>query len=296
MQTTLQSAMLKPGRLAVLAEWWPVMIGLLVLYVPMYVTLANGIWDSEEGAHGPIVLAVVLGFFWLKRQAFLEPAHNSKPFAGGALFGLGLLLYVIGRSQEILMLQTGSQIPLLVGLLLMLRGTAAVRTLWFPLLFILFMIPLPSFVVDALTGPLKEHVSALVEEVMYYVGYPIARRGVMLSIGPYQLLVADACSGLNSMFSLSAMGLLYMYVMRHTSWLRNGLLLAAIWPIAFAANTLRVIILVLVTYYLGNEAGQGFLHGVSGIALFITGLLMLIALDGALGLVLKDKKHMGGLA
>jgi hypothetical protein len=70
------------------------------------------------------------------------------------------------------------------------------------------MIPLPGIIVDAVTGPLKQWISVIVVELLYGVGYPIARNGVILTIGQYQMLVADACSGLHSMYSLSALGTL----------------------------------------------------------------------------------------
>jgi exosortase/archaeosortase family protein len=81
-----------------------------------------------------------------------------------------------------------------------------------------------------------------------------------------------------------------MYLMQHTSVLRNLVLGAAILPIAFGANIVRVIFLVLVTYHLGDEAGQGFLHGFAGMVLFVAALLLLFALDSVLGLFLKDKR------
>jgi exosortase B len=275
---------------SLLAEWWPVLIGLIALFVPTYVGLANGIWNSDEQAHGPIVLVVVLWMLWEQRAQFTLPARSTNPIAGSLLFVFGLLLYVLGRSQDILIFEVGSQIPVLGGLLLMLRGWGAVRVLWFPLLFIVFMLPLPGFVVDAATGPLKQYVSVLAENVLYAVGYPIARNGVVLTVGSYQLLVADACSGLHSMFSLSAMGLLYLHLMRHASWLRNGILIAAILPIAFFANVVRVMVLVLITYHFGDEAGQGFLHGVAGILLFVIALLVLFALDAVLGWIFPAKR------
>ena len=111
--------------------------------------------------------------------------------------------------------------------------------------------------------------------------------GVMLSIGQYQLLVADACSGLHSMFSLSALGSLYLYMMARKSWLRNAVILAAIIPIAILANILRVIVLVLVTYYFGDAAGRGFLHGFAGMVLFIAALFLLVGIDTTLGFVGK---------
>ena len=112
-----------------------------------------------------------------------------------------MLLYAFGRSQDIIIFEVGSQILVLIALLLLFRGWAAVRLCWFPLFFLIFMIPLPGPLVSAVTGPLKAAVSAVAESLLYTMGYPIGRSGVILSIGPYQLLVADACAGLNSMFS-----------------------------------------------------------------------------------------------
>jgi exosortase len=153
---------------------------------------------------------------------------------------------------------------------------------WFPLLYLIFMVPLPSTLVDAVTGPLKQWISTIVVEVLHGVGYPIAQSGVTIMIGRYQMLVADACSGLHSMYSLSALGTLFMYVMARKSMLHNAIMLAAILPLAFVANIIRVIILVLVTFHLGDEAGQGFLHGFAGMALMMVALVMFFALDARL--------------
>src|SRR5690606_20931584 len=131
------------------------------------------------------------------------------------------------------------------------------RALWFPVLYFIFMVPLPGILVDAMTGPLKQWISVIVTQMLHAAGYPIGHTGVMISIGQYQLQVADACSGLNSMFSLTALGTLFMYIMNRRSRLHNVIMLASILPIAFASNIVRVIVLVLVTYHLGDEAGQG---------------------------------------
>lgn len=284
------------SSLPVLQAWWPVLLGLVVLYAPTYWMLAHGIWNSEEQAHGPIVLVVALYLIWQKRDIFLtdmpaRPASAGNTAFGWALLVIGLLAYALGRSQDILLLEVGSQIPVILGALLITLGWRSAKALWFALFFLLFMIPLPGFVVDAATGPLKQYISVIAEQVLYAMGYPIARSGVTLTVGPYQLLVADACSGLHSMFSLSAMGLLYLYLMQHTSTSRNLIIMAAILPIAFAANIVRVMVLILVTYHLGDEAGQGFLHGFAGIMLFIIGLLFLFALDGVLGFIFPDRRR-----
>ncbi|OJW92513.1 exosortase B [Thiobacillus sp. 65-1402] len=279
--------------LAPLKTWWPIVLGLLVLYVPTYWVLAHGLWNSDDHAHGPIVLVVALYLVWQQRAVFMRDA-SAVPTRGEAATGwtlliLGLLAYALGRSQDILLFEIGSQIPVILGALLITLGMRAARALWFALFFLLFMIPLPGFVVDAATGPLKQYISVIAEQVLYAAGYPIARSGVMLTVGQYQLLVADACSGLHSMFSLSAMGLLYLYLMQRTSVARNLVIMAAILPIAFAANIVRVMVLVLVTYHLGDEAGQGFLHGFAGIMLFVIGLLFLFVLDWILGFIFPDR-------
>ena len=290
---TLASRASMLDALAPFKTWWPVVLGLLVLYVPTYWMLAHGIWNSEEQAHGPIVLVVALFLIWQRRAVFSADAGilptRVEVATGWTLLVIGLLAYALGRSQDILLFEVGSQIPVILGALLITLGSRAARALWFALFFLIFMIPLPGFIVDAATGPLKQYISVIAEHVLYAAGYPIARSGVMLTVGPYQLLVADACSGLHSMFSLSAMGLLYLYLMQRTSITRNLIIMAAILPIAFAANVVRVMVLVLVTYHLGDEAGQGFLHGFAGIMLFVIGLLFLFVLDWLLGFIFPDR-------
>jgi exosortase B len=280
-----------PGSAAL--QWWPILLGLAVMYVPTYYNLATTLWQGEEQAHGPIVLIVVLYFIWNLRDHYLTDTDSkARPMLGSLSLLIGMLLYAVGRSQDILIFEIGSQIPVLIGVLIITRGVHAIRALWFPLFFIVFMIPLPGFIVDVITGPLKQQVSELAEAVLYMAGYPVARSGVTLTIGQYQLLVADACSGLHSMFSLSAMGLLYLYIMQHRSWIRNGALIASLLPIAFFSNTVRVIILVLVTYYFGDAAGQGFVHKFAGILLFVVSLLFLFALDSMLGWFSADRSKV----
>jgi exosortase B len=192
-----------------------------------------------------------------------------------------MLLYAFGRTQGIQMFEVGSLIWLVVSALLLFRGQAAVKLVWFPLFFMLFMVPLPGVAVDTLTQPMKLAVSTVAEFILWNVGYPVARTGVILQVGPYQLLVADACAGLNTLLTLEALGLLYLNLVRHESAARNITLAILIVPISFAANVIRVITLTLITYHFGDEAGQGFLHGFAGMVLFMAALMLIIAADTA---------------
>lgn len=277
-----------PSRRAALIEWLPVLGGLIVLYLPTFHGLATTLWQEDEYAHGPIILVVILWLIWDRGRILLDASTHTAPVPGFFLLAFGLLCYALGRSQEISILEIGALIPILAGTLLAMRGWPGLRALWFVLLFAVFLVPLPGIFVDAATGPLKQHVSEIAEQILYAAGYPIARSGVVLTVGQYQMLVADACSGLNSMFSLSAIGLLYLYLVRRKSLLHNGLILASLLPIAFCANILRVIFLVLVTYHFGDAAGQGFLHGFSGMALFLVSLTLIILIDAVLAKIIKS--------
>ncbi len=276
-----------PSRL----DWLPVLAGLLVLYVPTFYDGATAFWRYDENAHGPVILAVILWLIWSRRAVLFAASSSTAPGWGIVVLAFGLLCYVVGRSQEIPLLEVGSLAPILAGTLLSMRGWPALRALWFPIFFVVFSVPLPGFFVDALTGPLKQQVSVIAEEFLYLAGYPIARDGVMLTIGRYQLLVADACSGLHTMFSLSALGMLFMYLASRASVLHNALMLVSILPIAFAANIVRVLVLLLITYHFGDEAGQGFLHGAAGIVLLLVSLIILLALDAGLARIIRMRNR-----
>jgi exosortase B len=264
------------------ASAWPVVAGLLAVLGPSIYGLATGLWLSDDQSHGMIVMAVLAWMLWAERQLFTLPAQ-PLPGPGWALLALGMLLYVVGRSQDILLFEVGAFMPLLAGAVLLLYGTALLRRLGFFFVFLLFLLPLPGSVADALTTPLKHQVSALSASLLYAAGYPIAKAGIILHLGPYQLLVADACSGMRSMFSLAATAIMYLYLTGRRHRLHLGLLLLSILPIAFLANTLRVVTLALITFYLGDAAAQSYLHELASVSLYLFALGLLIGLDYLLG-------------
>ena len=110
-------------------------------------------------------------------------------------------------------------------------------------------------------------------------GMTIARKGVIIQVDQYDILVAAACAGLNSIMSLSAIGLFYIYVRHNANWRYALLLMFAIVPVAVLANFSRVLMLILITHYLGDEAAQGFLHGFSGMTMFLISVLGIFAVD-----------------
>ncbi len=236
-----------------LLAWLPIIAGLIVLYVPSLIDLMRGIWSSDAQAHGPIVLSIACWLAYRKWSAMWQASEGQRTSAWGwPIFIFGLLLYAIGRSQDILLFEVGSVIWLLAAILMLTRGTAALKARGVGLFFMLFMIPLPGAVVDALTMPMKMAVSYVAEHVLFGIGYPIARTGVILQIGQYKLLVADACAGLNTLFTLEALGLLYLNIVRHDSSFRNVALAIRIVPISFTANAFPELVLTLITYHCGD--------------------------------------------
>lgn len=272
-----------------MVETMVIVAGFLFMYVPTYIQLDQTIWNIVGQGHGPVMLALTLWLAWQRLPALKALPRASATAPALTLIIGALLMHILGRSQDILFIDVSSQIPMLAGILLLYWGWAGLKLMWFPLFFIIFLIPLPGVIVAALTGPLKAGVSYVAEAIMYAAGYPIGRSGVMLTIGPYQLLVADACAGLNSIFALEAIGVFYMSIMQHAQRWRNIALAILIVPISFVSNVIRVIVLVLVTYYFGDEAGQGFVHDFAGIMLFMVATALTIGTDSVLGLFVKKR-------
>lgn len=266
------STVLNPHRSArASAGWRPwiaPLIGLAFLYVPTYVALAHGLWQDEAYAHGPIILAVFAFLLWRHRAALLDESSRPAPVAGGLVLAFGLALYFVGHTQRLALFEVGSHLPVIAGVVMLVRGFEGLRRLAFPILFLLFLVPLPGFVVEAATGPLKQLVSSLVATLLGSAGYEVVRNGVVLVVNGHELLVADACSGMNSLASLFALTLLYMHLMGRPGVAYRAAMLAGIVPIAIAANVLRVLALSLVAVHWGDDAARGWPHDAIGFVAF----------------------------
>jgi exosortase B len=253
---------------------------MLVLYGPSLYDLLNGLWSTTENMHGPVVLGISCWLIYRNWATMQAAADAGKPnLLGWPIFGISLAVYAFGRAMNVQSFEVGSVIGLLLGIVLVRGGTAALKAQWFALFFMLFMVPLPTTIVDVVTQPMKMAVSYVAENILYTAGYPISRNGVILQIGQYLLLVADACAGLHTLLTLEALGLLYLNLVRRDSAVRNIVLAVLIVPISFTANVIRVMSLTLITYHFGDAAGQGFLHGFAGMVLFLSALMLIILFD-----------------
>jgi exosortase len=259
--------------------FWLAVVGLLTLAIPTLITLGRQVWSAEGGVHGPIVLATGIWMLGRQRRTIEELARPGSLLIGVPLLVASLLIYVAGRVFDFISIETFGLVATAVSAGYLYFGGTALRACWFPVLWLFFLVPPPGWVVDRVTAPLKEFVSYASTGFLSALDYPILRQGVTLFIGPYQLLVEDACSGLRSLSSLIVVTLLYVYIKNKPSWGYALFIAMLVIPVAVVTNIIRIVMLVLITYYWGDAAAQSFLHNTTGIVMFVIALLGIFAID-----------------
>ena len=250
-----------------------------VMAVPTFARLGTQVWSREVGAHGPIVLATGIWLIW--RQLPSMAAAGRMGHLPLTILGvlISLPIYVFGRAFDLISLEAAAVFGFFMSLMHDRFGLRVLLKNWFPFFYLSLLIPIPGWALDQFTAPLKLLVSALSAGVVEPMGIPLVREGVTMTVGPYQLLVEDACSGLNSLIGLIAITLFYIYLLRNASWRYSLFLVCLIIPVAIAANVIRIVTLILLTYFFGDAVGQGFLHVTAGLFLFALSLGLMFALD-----------------
>ncbi|MBS0360305.1 MAG: exosortase V, partial [Proteobacteria bacterium] len=243
-------------------------LGFAALAIPTIIGLGQQVWNTELGAHGPIVLAV--GAWLLVRGLTAAKSQFAPGSLALALVGLvvSLAFYVFGRAFDFMTFEAAGLYGAGVSLLYSRIGLRALTALWFPVGYLAFLIPPPHWAMDQVTAPLKQFVSSAAMNILSGVGIPVSHEGVTIYVGSYRLLVEDACSGMNSLIGLIAVSLLYIYLLRGSKARYAALLTATTIPIAILGNIIRIMALILMTYFGGDELAQGFLHETAGLFLF----------------------------
>lgn len=261
---------------------WPLLVflaGVAAVLLPTMYDVARLTWTTEQGGHAPIIVATGGWLLYREFKSTQAKARPGKLWVASLALGLSLIGYMIARITGVLELEGMAMYLALISAAYLLVGGALLRALWFPILYLAAALPPPDTLVAVLTQPLKIGISQSAVTLLHGLGYPIASSGVTIQIANYELLVAAACAGLNSIITLSAICLFYVYL-RHRSDLTAFLLVGlTIVPIAVFSNFVRVLTLVLITYYAGEAAAQGFLHDFAGLTVFLVALLSIIGLD-----------------
>lgn len=257
-------------------------MALLVLLLAVFADALKGLWAnySRPGSyytHGPIVPLISAFFAWRQRDRLRE-LPKAQSWLGAALVAAACLLVLMGDFL-------GFRIFAQFSLLLMVAGVVAatfswkhVKALWFPLAFLLFMIPIPDSITQSLILNIKLAATEAAVTLAHLVSLPMIRDGSFVIFKNDRLLVGEVCGGLRSLIALLAMGAIMSYVSQSRWWARLGLLLLAA-PIALAANILRIFFLCVVAWFWGSNAAVGVVHDISGIMIYVLAFALFFAVE-----------------
>jgi len=227
-------------------------------------------------SHGFLVPFVTLFLIWMKRDQLLNQTQQGS-IAGLVLIVAALLLHILGTLLYIFAVSAFSLFFLIIGLTLYLCGDEITRTISFPLLFLVFMFPLPEAIISIVSFPLKMFAAKAGVWIVGLLGIPIHGEGFNIFIPAGELLVGNPCSGLRSLIAFLALGAVFAYLSNLTL-VRKYILFFISIPIALLSNIIRVPILILVSYYWGLEAAapDTLVHTASGLLVFVLGFFLLM--------------------
>lgn len=252
-----------------------VMTVLGYLYADSLRFLMQAWLEDDNYSHGPFIPLISLYLIWLRRTQ-LQTAERRGAWWGLPIVAAGLFVYVVGEFAAMYAVVHFSLWIVIVGLLACAIGLSGIRLLAFPLLYLLAALPLPVFLQTELSSRLQLWSSALGIGCLQLVGVMAYREGNVIDLGPIQLQVVEACSGIRYLFPLMALTLLCAYLYRESFWKRALLVLSSI-PISILLNGFRIgAIGVLVEAY-GGSAAEGFSHFFEGWVFFVASLGLLCA-------------------
>lgn len=259
-----------------------ILVGIfLILYLPVLINLVTD-WDQDANySHGFLIIPISAYLIW-KKRAELKEVH-LETCNWGLLLMLGSLLLFIGGVAGMEFFTTRvSMIGLLAGVILYLAGWRFLRAIWFPLAFLLFMIPVPYILYYSATFPLQLLGTKVASGVIGLLGIPHLRQGNIIHLPDnYSLEVAEACSGLRSLVTLLALAALIAYFFQRTKPRALILFFSAI-PIAIAANIFRITVTAIGAYGISRKFAEDYIHELSGMIVFAFSLICLLILSSLL--------------
>ena len=258
---------------------WTTLVWFGILLIACYAPLLYGLvrqWTSDEDMSHGFFVPLVAGFIAWRRRSEWAVVAPTPNYWGLALVALGTAQALVATLAAQLFVARTAFLVSLIGAVLFLGGTRALRVLAFPLFLLVFLFPIPAIVYARITLPLQLFASSVAEWMLSWVGIPVLRDGNVLELASQRLSVVEACSGIRSLLSLAFLGLVYAYFFDKRVWMR-WLLVASTIPIAIAANAIRVTLTGLISEY-RTDLAQGFLHILQGWALFMVAALLLLVL------------------
>ena len=256
------------------------LLALASLYWEVVAGLVRTWWTNDDYSHG-FLIAPICAYLVYERRRRLAATPASPSLLGIAVVASGLLLLVAGRLGAELFLTRVSLVVVVAGAVLFVLDRRHLRLLAFPLGCSLLMIPLPSIVFNEITFPLQLLASRVAEMTLAALRIPVLREGNVIVLATTTLEVAEACSGVRSLMSLLALGVVYGYFTEDRRT-RRVLLAAATAPIAVVANACRVAGTGVAAHFFGAAAADGIFHGFAGWLVFLTAVAMLFLFQRAI--------------
>lgn len=254
---------------------------LVILYAPVLSALARQWWDDPNYGHGFFVPVFAVYVLWSERDRWSAlPSRANNIGLPIMLSAIGLR--VLGMLGAELFIARLSLVILIGGMVLFLAGGQALRSVSFPIAYLLFMIPLPAIVYYQLTFPLQLWASRLGAGGLVALGVHTVREGNLLVLPNCTLNVVEACSGIRSLLSLLAAVVAYGYLAEPSTWKRSVLAFASV-PIAIATNGLRLVATGVLSYFFGPSVDAGVIHLVLGLGFFALAFLAVLFIHKTLG-------------
>ncbi|MFQ5635988.1 MAG: VPLPA-CTERM-specific exosortase XrtD [Gammaproteobacteria bacterium] len=269
-----------PGQSAASFSWVPLLV-VAVVAVCLAVIFFDGLvwmvgkWEKEEYNHGYLIPVVAFYLLWL-RAAQIGASRFSGSWVGIVLIAGSLIAFLLGELSSIYQIIQYGFLLALFGFAIGTLGWRGFGLVWVPLVYLFFMIPLPTFVYQGLSSELQLISSQLGVAVIRLFGISVFLEGNVIDLGIYQLQVAEACNDLRYLFPLMSFGFLCAALFKAPWWQRAVIFLSAI-PITILMNSFRIgVIGVLVNAY-GIEQAEGFLHYFEGWIVFMACVGILFA-------------------
>jgi exosortase len=267
---------------------WFLVAGLLLwLYGHLMISMVQNWMTDENYSHGFLVPIVTGGLIWAQRRRLPELATGPN-WAGLAVMILGLLILLVGQAGHEFFLSRVSLIPVLWGLVLLAWGWQVARSLAFAFAYLVFMIPLPYVLYDSVAFPLRLVAASIAGWMIRLWGTPVLVEGNTLQLPNTALNVVDACSGIRSLISLAAVGVILAYLFLPNRWLKI-LLVAMVPPVAVLTNALRVAVAGLLAESHGQWVLEGAMHDLTGWLVFMAGFLILCCIAFLMRIIWKPR-------
>lgn len=266
--------------------WFP---WLVYLFVFLQSVVSATVLNPASGySDEQLLYATVLAVLWVERKGVVDALAGKDlgyVLPGFLVFFLGLFLLIIGKLGPVLVLDVWGLFLIASGFVAMMAGKEFGRSATFIGLSGTVLVILGRAAPDALSSELAVAIAGIAAGVLDALFIPVVANGVMLFFGPYSAEVTVECSGMNSIFSLLALSLLYLGGAHERPLWHTGVLVLMVIPFAVLTNLFRVMLLVLSTMFVGDGFAQGIFHDTAGILLFIMALGLLAGLDALLLMV-----------